>query len=144
MTWDGNFQTRYVVFLDILGFKNKIKTAAQYAGLFEYLVKLPTRLADLAEQEDWMNADVQCTAFSDCIVISAFEKQSSPIGIVPIVNIVKTVFWEFIERKALIRGGIAKGLLYHSGGVVFGQAMNDAVELKKTWRCFLASQRPIS
>ena len=131
MTWNGNFQTRYVVFLDILGFKNKIKNAAQYGDLFKYLVKLPTHLSDLATQENWMDADVQCTAFSDCIVISALEKQSSPIAIVPIVNIAKALFWELIERMAVVRGGIVKGPLHHCNGVVFGQAMNDAVELEE-------------
>lgn len=131
MTWDGNFQTRYLAFLDILGFKSKIKTASHYLELWEFLINLPTRLADLAKQENWMDADVQVTAFSDSVVISALEKQTSPIGMVPIVNITRTLFWEFIERRAVIRGGVTKGSLYHSDGVVFGQAMNDAVDLER-------------
>ena len=31
----------------------------------------------------------------------------------------------------MIRGGIAKGPLYHKDGVIFGKAMNRAVELEK-------------
>src|SRR5579875_1622916 len=131
MNWSGNFQTRYVAFLDILGFKNRIDNAQQDSDLFEYLATLPTRLAEMTKQNDWMGADVQCISFSDSIVISALEKTNSPIGMVPIVNIAKTLFWEFIEHKVVIRGGVAKGDLYHRGEVVFGRAMNVAVELEK-------------
>lgn len=147
MVWDKNFQIRYAAFLDILGFKNKVEKAAQHAELFEYLANLPSRLACLArKEEDWVGADIQCTAFSDCIVISALEKQNSPIGLVPIVRIAKTLFWEFIERKAVVRGGIAKGLLYHREGVVFGRAMNGAVELEKDHALFsrIVTTREIS
>jgi hypothetical protein len=131
MSWSDKFQTRYLAFLDILGFNNRIKSAKQYSGLFDYLVGLPTHLIELARQENWMDADVQCTAMSDSVVISARDKQISPIGIVPIVNITKTLFWEFIERGVVIRGGVDKGGQYHGNGVVFGQALNDAVELEK-------------
>jgi hypothetical protein len=136
MSWTDNFQIRYAAFLDSLGFKNKIKNAKQYSRLFDYLVGLPTHLIELAKQNNWMDADVQCTAMSDSVVISARDKQISPIGIVPIVNITKTLFWEFIERGVVIRGGVTKGGLCHSGGVVFGQALNDAVDLEKNIALF--------
>ena len=94
--WDGNFQIRYIAFLDVLGFKNKIENSGQYSDVLSFVISLPTHLADLAKPGILFDADVECTAFSDSIVISALAKPNSPIGIVPIANIVRTLFWEFI------------------------------------------------
>jgi len=126
------FDTRHVAFLDILGFKKKFDDPPGNDALFRYLIDLPSRLRTLAsEGYEWVQADIQCTAFSDSIVVSGLVTDNEADGMLPLVNIVKTLFWEFVERKAVIRGGVAKGPLYHKDGIVFGQAMNEAVKLEK-------------
>jgi hypothetical protein len=126
-----SLETRHVAFLDILGFKKKIDDPVGNDPLFKYLIDLPQRLPVLAQEYNWIQADVQCTAFSDSIVVSARVTDNEAVGMIPIVNRVKALFWEFIERRAVIRGAVARGPLYHRAGVAFGRAMNDVVDLEK-------------
>lgn len=139
MTLPAEYQTRYVCFIDILGFAHKIAKLEENHELFEQLLNINNIFAEAAQEAQQMGAQFQgstagvsCTAFSDTIVISVAEMQSPPMlelytAIVGTLHLCQ----QLLEIGALTRGGIAKGKLYHKDGVLFGQGMIDAYYLER-------------
>lgn len=74
--------------------------------------------------------DAQGTAFSDSVVVSA--SASTPMtGLHTVVNTTVTLYRKLLHRRAVARGGLAKGLCYHKNNIVFGQGVIDAYLLEK-------------
>lgn len=66
-----DYSNRYVVFLDILGFKDKVAKIEKHHPLFELLIELPAIVAktlEMANSTFGATVDAQGTAFSDSIV----------------------------------------------------------------------------
>jgi hypothetical protein len=78
MSLSFNYSSRYVVFLDIFGFKDKFAKIEKHHALFELLIELPAIVAktlEMANSTFGTTVDVQGTAFSDTIVFSAAASQ---------------------------------------------------------------------
>lgn len=118
----GCYEQRAVLFLDILGFKNKIKTKSA-EEIFEALLSVQES-AKLFNSDE--RSKIKATIFSDSIVIS-FPRYDN-FGVVQMVSKARYIFWKLLEHGMLCRGGIASGDLYHHDGIVFGPALIDAYE----------------
>jgi hypothetical protein len=110
-----DYDNRYVIFLDILGFKDKVTKIDINQALFELLVELPQIVAenlDMANRTFGSAVDAQGTAFSDSIVISA--SASAPMtALYTVVNTTVTLYQKLLHRRAVARGGLSKGPCYH-------------------------------
>ena len=68
-----DYSDRYVVFFDILGFKDKVSKIERHQQLFELVIALPKIISDTVNTANEFFGeivDAQGTAFSDSIVIS--------------------------------------------------------------------------
>lgn len=130
---DSVYSTRYVAFLDILGFSEIVRQsvtssdqAGKLIGLLENIANASTQYGDVTVlQKD----DFRAQSFSDCIVLS---ENASPVGLFHLLGAVNALSLDLLENGIFTRGGIAKGMLHHSDKVVFGPAMLDAYRIEST------------
>jgi len=111
------YEERYVLFADMLGFKNIIREGRWRPGR---IVSALAKARDVTEPD---YEAMRTTQFSDSIVMSA------PVDDLGFLNLVYAAFFlsiELVQNGILMRGGIARGALYHDGNFVFGPAFLDA------------------
>jgi hypothetical protein len=142
---------QFVIFLDFLGFSEAATSwdLERTLPLLDLLVGIAasksTFSIDGTALEDGsykINIAPEITTFSDHIVASYHLVDQSieaaevllPFWIDMCLSeaqrIVATIALEALRIGLLIRGGITLGRLYHSGGVVFGEAMVNAYHLE--------------
>ncbi|MCF9004244.1 hypothetical protein [Pseudomonas syringae] len=120
------YEKRLTLFLDFLGFSEKVKATEKNA---ERLIDLVDALKDAAETANIGSApDFQATQFSDCLVIS--YKFESPDALFDIVNKLSLIVVSLASRGYLIRGGLTYGWLLHTDEIVVGPAMIRAHSLE--------------
>jgi hypothetical protein len=108
-----DYDNRYVVFLDILGFKDKVAKIDINQALFELLIELPQIVAenlDVANRTFGSAVDAQGTAFSDSIVISA--SASAPM----------TALYTVVNTTVTFTKGSFTGAPSHAAGSQRGPA----------------------
>lgn len=140
-----------VFFIDFLGFKNAVSTWEK--GKMQSLITLVRNIR--AQQTNFERRELTVeeggnatgvnpaiTAFSDSVVVSYpikdLEKLSPRVDLISGLFLGLKMTQQWIGSLAvaamklgfLIRGGAAVGPLYHSEGVVLGQAMNEAYLLE--------------
>lgn len=140
---------RLTAFLDILGFKDEIKTADE-----NRLVALTSLLRELSRSEVIRGDDrvvelgvgggetrlaCEATVFSDSVVISYLKSDLKKhshgneitYGLISLEQRIQKFAADAAVMGLLVRGGIAVGPLDHeTDGVVVGQAMVDAYRLE--------------
>ena len=139
MTLPPEYQTRYVSFIDILGFTDKIAKLEENHELFEQIININNIFGQMAQEAQQTGAQLQAdaaaavswSAFSDTIVISVPETKSKLADLYTAVVGTLRLCQRLLEIGALTRGGLAKGKLYHKEGVLFGRGMIDAYCLEK-------------
>ncbi|WP_026828213.1 hypothetical protein [Exiguobacterium artemiae] len=121
---------RFIVFIDILGFREHINKTVQDS---EYFIKLKDTLnfiADLKKENDAEKERMgkEITVFSDSIVISypVEQKGSAFFLILDVVHIQL----DMMQKGILMRGGLTVGKLCHNDNIVYGPAMIKAYELE--------------
>lgn len=123
------YETRYVCYLDILGFRDLVGRMETDEPLARKVHSLLTRVGMVgpmtSSARPQTGSAVQFTVFSDSIVFSDL----TPLNILFLCS---TSIATFAEEGVFLRGGVAKGLLFHADQVVYGPAMIDAVELEET------------
>lgn len=130
-----NYEDRIVAFIDVLGFHSLVNDTVDAKGNDD-----PRKIQNIYDayeviQENWRGSSSEqatsskrTTVFSDCIVVSVAEHESSQI------------FWTLLEIKHLImsliyhgilvRGAVVRGKLIHERNVVFGPALVEAYTLE--------------
>ncbi len=139
MTLPPEYQTRYVSFIDILGFTRKIAKLEENHELFEQIININNIFGKMAHEAQQTGAQLQAdsaaavswSAFSDTIVISVPETTSKLADLYTAVVGTLRLCQRLLEIGALTRGGLAKGKLYHKEGVLFGRGMIDAYCLER-------------
>lgn len=142
------YESRYVAFIDILGFKELIKQHKQthqngpaslnaiydalsldYRGFVEDYIRVKKQ----CNGNDADQADLKMNTFSDFVVVS-----SSPcsIGLEMLLFVVARVSQDWLSKGYLSRGGITKGSVVHVGSnesrpLVFGPAFVEAYLLEQ-------------
>lgn len=131
---------RIVAFVDILGFKNLVNESLYSSEAAERIYKalqlIYGRKQD-NEADSFMGMQkygVEVSVFSDSIVISYPLNYDG--GLFFILLDVIHLQLELACLGILIRGGIAIGLLYHNGQIVYGPAMNQAYLLESRYAVY--------
>lgn len=125
---------RYVAFLDILGFTKLVEDGNDlkiYSALHEF--EIEKGFCDkIKEKNPKFNKEV--SVFSDSIIISYPELNEikKVDNLIHIINDVSYLQNILLEKEITMRGGIAKGELYHDDYKCFGKALLEAEKVEKT------------
>jgi hypothetical protein len=130
-----NYQNRFVIFIDILGFKDKIKATTDKEGLDNQIaiksvsdaLEMYFTLFDTQEDEKYYKTR-QVTQFSDSIVISFQLKEPGHLFSAFINS--RLLILELVYKGFLCRGGMTYGKMIHTKKLLFGPAVIEAYELE--------------
>lgn len=128
---------KFIAFVDILAFKNKVEEAEKNGGDFSHLVELTAELGSAAEVERLRAApficpqsarvnpdlDICATQISDCVVIST---EVSPAGAITLINHCCALASKMLRKNALCRGYVTKGNIFHTESQFFGTGYQKA------------------
>jgi hypothetical protein len=121
----NDYGEKYVVFLDLLGFRELVKKIAQD------ILERHRVVESLKLGRDTLypnaNIDLRFTYFSDCIVISA---ERSARALWDLFQSVELLTFNLLQYDVFVRGGLAVGPTHHSKDFVFGTAVTEAYELE--------------
>jgi hypothetical protein len=121
----NDYRTKYVVFLDLLGFSALVDRIGQDVLERHRLVESLKLVRDTLCENPAI--DFRFTYFSDCIVISA---EHSPHALWQIFQSVQVLTVNLLQYDILVRGGMTVGATHHSDDFVFGTAMTEAYRLE--------------
>lgn len=130
------YQTRIVAFVDILGWTSAIqeenssevvralgKTLIQLQSVTNHFNSLSTMMPD---GMTWPGNPI-LTQFSDSLLISVDDDEH---GRFALQNALQILSSNLIGAGRLIRGGVARGEIFHNGSIVFGPALIEAYNLE--------------
>jgi hypothetical protein len=126
------YATRYVAFIDILGFSEIVRNSTSSAQQATELVRILERISSRAEPlafDQTHGDDFRAQSFSDCIVVS---EGATRAGLEHLLFVVAQLQLDLLANRILTRGGIAKGKLHHTDKIVFGPALIAAYQLEST------------
>jgi hypothetical protein len=126
------YSERYVAFVDILGFSSIVRGSVQSTAQATKLVGILNKIANRADPpgiELGPGDDFKAQSFSDCTVLS---ENASDQGLLHLLDVLTFFALDLMANGILVRGGLAKGTLYHTERVVFGPALLDAYALEST------------
>ncbi len=136
-------ETRVCVFLDLMGFKNRMAQLAddnfreENPGAVRTVAEVLNALQSfgIGGRRGAVNCDGRATQFSDSLVVSFVPaEQSGQADGVPqhwLAFELQHLLMQIVRLGFLCRGGVAIGPLYHVANQVFGQALVDAYWLEK-------------
>ncbi len=130
------FEDRFVAFVDILGFSEKVEELEKREGGLSQIENMVSALWSddrdnfpfmLCPQSDRGAEDLSfvATQISDCVVLSA---EATPLGLLRLVDECGRSISNLLEIGLMARGYISKGLVYHEVGQFFGSAYQEAVK----------------
>lgn len=126
---------RYVLFLDILGFKEIVKEIeddeANGAGKLNIIKRLLQEIkleGQISNDTSKMAADeARYTLFSDCLVVSTKAHDG---GLKSMLARASGLPMRWMKKGIFFRGAIAKGLLWHDEIHLIGSGLNRAYEME--------------
>lgn len=126
------YESRVVLFLDILGFKQIIdKTSNKgidQTQQIDFLYNTLIGMRKLFEKGKRYSASTQVTQFSDSVVVSFVEKEEAQVFYT--LERVQKLITGLILEGLICRGGISYGKLIHTDQVIFGPALIQAYEME--------------
>lgn len=124
-----NYQNRFVLFLDILGFKKIIEKT------IEKEEDKPLEIDNLYAVLKMINGTAinksniesrKATQFSDSIVVSFHEDDSGEF--LNLLDDISKLLFQLVFKGIICRGAIAYGKFIHDNNFLFGPALNEAYE----------------
>lgn len=124
---EENTANRFVVFLDIMGFKDRVSRTAHS----DLLAQLSDFNKGITECIGNHSADIQLAQFSDSIVL--FSNNTTQKSLQTIAEVTRGIMQCAIKRQIPIKGAIAQGRITcdTSKQLFFGQALIDAYLLEE-------------
>jgi hypothetical protein len=122
----NDYRTKYVVFLDLLGFSALVERSGTDVLERHRLVEALKLVRDTLCENP--SIDFRFTYFSDCIVLSA---ENSPQALWQIFQFIELLTCNLLQYDILVRGGLTVGPAHHSKDFVFGTAVIEAYDLER-------------
>lgn len=135
----NGFTTKFIAFVDILGFKRFVADAEQGTGFdLERILSLLSYLGTGKERERFEKSGPTCcpcapyverhldfrvTQISDCVIVSS---EVSPAGIINLANHCWGAAIQLLRQGVMCRGYIKRGTIYHTDSQVIGTGYQDA------------------
>ena len=139
---DMEFKDKFIGFVDILGWKEKVKAAEIGTGMS--LGELIETLKDLGTPENQSrfekygpttcpestyvqrDLDFQVTRISDCVIVSS---EISPAGVINLVNHCWGAVMKLLTKGIMCRGYITRGPIYHTNDPeMIGSGYQEALD----------------
>ncbi|HSZ24681.1 MAG TPA: hypothetical protein VK766_03130 [Cytophagaceae bacterium] len=117
-----NYENRTVCFFDILGFSNIVKNEILDAKEITQLFLEITLIIN-----EYKYDNIQCTYFSDSIVISIGRPALSTRQL----KLITEILIKFLKYKLVARGAMVYGKVIHTSEFIFGPALVRAALLEK-------------
>jgi hypothetical protein len=126
---ERRYQKRYCCFVDILGFRQLIEELRDGRSQFEDLRSLLRKVHSPLYKSPviWGQIDLRVQSISDAVAISATCNEH---GFAQVFHSIQHLTLDLLKKGFFIRGAIAKGMLYHDGEMVFGEALVEAYRLE--------------
>ena len=120
------YAEKYVVFLDLLGFKEKVKEADANSEARQELLNALDIVRDSLCNYD--RVGMRLTHFSDCIIFSSNRTRE---GLLEILESINLLTLNLLNYDFFVRGGLAVGGTHHDQDFVYGLAVIKAYEIEK-------------
>ncbi|POF85730.1 hypothetical protein [Pseudomonas putida] len=129
-----DYNERYVAFVDILGFRDHIRSINTNPEKLEKLLEILSEMAthypalsqNMSATQGFENM-LRVSTFSDNIVISG---QLDPMGFTIVTTVCATLCARLLTQGVYARGAITIGRLHHTSSVVLGEGLVRAYELE--------------
>ncbi|MGV8713062.1 MAG: hypothetical protein ACWA6R_10995, partial [Nitrosomonas sp.] len=118
------YEKRVVLYLDILGFRALMNERKEDVLLSALEIPVDLQVSYPFNGQ----TNMQISAFSDTVVVS--EIVGDGFGVVRLLNYSSYLWWKFLVRGVLTRGGLAVGDLVHNKRILLGPAMIEAYDLE--------------
>lgn len=144
-----NFKEKFICFIDILGFKELVKSVEKGSGMsLKELLNLAKELGTPKDQLKFAqygpikcpnskyhkrDLDFKLTQISDCAVVSC---EISPAGIINLIDHCWVVIIKLMMKGIMCRGYITKGSIYHSNDQVIGSGYQEAYQKESNVTAF--------
>lgn len=129
------YEDRYIVFIDILGFKDIVNKSNNDNKKAEEILENLKSIERIKKENDEIfrltSINRRVTIFSDSIIISYPLLHFGSGCFLSLILDIIYIFIELLEKGVYIRGGITYGKLYHEGNICFGPAMVEAYSLEQ-------------
>ena len=138
-----DFKEKFVGYVDVLGFKNLVKSAEAGTGMhLPDLLGLLTKLGTPQHRDRYVadgphlcpnapyiqrDLDFRVTQISDCVVVSA---EVSPAGVINLVGHCWSAVFGLLLRGIMCRGYVTRGLVYHTDTQVIGSGYMHAFSME--------------
>jgi hypothetical protein len=119
------YAEKYVVFLDLLGFKAKVEDADVRPEARQEILNALDIVRDSLCNND--RVGMRFTHFSDCIIFSAHRTQE---GLREMLESINLLTLNLLNYDFFVRGGLAVGGVHHDKDFVYGLAVNKAYEIE--------------
>ena len=119
------YDTKLVAFLDVLGFKNLIRTAKVASRAAEIICSLDHALR---HQSPGAPHSGTVKMFSDCICVSALPTSE---GLDFVLWRCVTLQGLLLEKGHLLRGAVTYGRHYESDSMIFSEGLVNSYELEQ-------------
>lgn len=120
------YSTKIVFFMDILGFKNLIKSNQKS----ENIASILSECYNVFPKDNYSR--VKISHFSDSVIISLPPELNKENGnIFNLLNYLSILQKNLVyKHDTLIRGGICLGKIYHDKKFVFGEGVNQSYQME--------------
>ena len=123
-----HYEQRFVVFVDIMGFKYFIESSEENRNLFLVLQQALRSLKSISDERISLDdIDLRSVVFSDSIIIST---RVNPLGMYVLIHQLADLWNQLTVWGIYVRGAIVQGNLHHDDSVVFGKGLIEAYELE--------------
>lgn len=145
----ASFSTKFIAFIDILGFKKLVKQAESGAHLTLDQIIDFTNVLGTAEEvaavsrfgptvlpysnKQTANVDFQLTQISDCVVVST---EISDSGVIQLLDYCSIVVLRLLRAGLMCRGYVTKGSIYHTPTQFIGSGYERACDAEREVRVF--------
>ncbi|KTD49593.1 hypothetical protein Lrub_0692 [Legionella rubrilucens] len=134
------YEDRFVVFVDILGWKSKIKESEENPSLVGELSRCLYSIKEYHKYHEISNqlkiSNIQVSQFSDSIFMSA--KPDNDFSLIELESFLNQSIWMLVNlllgQNLLFKGAISFGKVVHNSDIVFGPALNRAYLLHENYK----------
>ena len=129
------YKDRYIVFIDILGFKDIVNKSNNDNKKAEEILENLKCIERIKKENDEIfeltSINRRVTIFSDSIIISYPLLHSESGCFLSLVLDIIYITIELLDKGVYIRGGMTYGKLYHENNICFGPAMVEVYSLEQ-------------
>lgn len=130
------YETRFVAFLDVLGWKEAIRKSEGDPEFVKQLGIGLSTFSSFVQSQNQMRehltgeaplGDLRVSQFSDCLLLSATPDHR---GLDQLTSSVRHLTWSALQLGLLVRGAITIGDLVHTGSIAYGPGLIKAYQME--------------